>query len=329
MTLQSDGSGHWSHLEAHLGSKPRRLPPSQIWLPRSSFFLQSLSSSVGLSLRMVFWHDLGLKIANSHTSSMVLDFQERRMKLLGQLNLLLLQEVMPDSMTPWTAAHQASLYSTVSQSLLKFMSFESMMLPNHLIICSPLLLLPSIFPSISVFSDELGLHIRWPKYWSFSFNISPSNEYSGWFPLGLTGWSCSSRDSQESFPAPEFKSISAGASLPSKLAQHLFSCILTFKAVPGPAQISGYKVRLFYFCGGVTKPHCRRVLEQAIWQLSSENTICPICCLMDGGHIPTLYLHSRLHFQILKVFRYSIYSVSTIHPPCFSSIKLDWVPTNG
>ena len=78
------------------------------------------------------------------------------MKLLGQLNLLLLQ-VMPDSMTPLTAAHQASLYSTISQSLLKFMSFESMMLPNHLILCSPLLLLPSIFPSIRVFSSESAL----------------------------------------------------------------------------------------------------------------------------------------------------------------------------
>ena len=176
MTLQSDGSGHWSHLEAHLGSKPRRLPPSQIWLPRSSFFLQSLSSSVGLSLRMVFCHDLGLKIANSHTSSMGLDFQERRMKLLGQLNLLLLQEVMPDSMTPWTAAHQASLYSTVSQSLLKFMSFESVLLANHLILCHSLLL-PSIFPSIRVFFSKSVLHIRWPKDWSFSMN--PSTEYPG------------------------------------------------------------------------------------------------------------------------------------------------------
>ena len=141
-----------------------------------SFSLHSLSSSVGLSIHMVVWHDCGLKIANSHTSSMALDFQERIMKLLCQLNLLLLWEVMPDSMNTWTAAHQASLYSTISQSVLKFMSFESVMLSNHLILCFPLLLLPSIFPSISVFSDELALHIRWPKYWSFSFNISPCNE---------------------------------------------------------------------------------------------------------------------------------------------------------
>ena len=92
--------------------------------------------------------------------------------------------------TPWTAAHQASLSFTISQSLLKFMSIESVMPSNHLILCRPFLLLPSIFPSIRVFSKESVLHIRWPKYWSFSFSISPSNDYSGlisfridWFDL--------------------------------------------------------------------------------------------------------------------------------------------------
>ena len=81
--------------------------------------------------------------------------------------------------TPWTAACQASLSFTISWSLLKLMSIESVMLPNHLILCCPLLLLPSVFPSIKVFSNELALCIRWPKYWSFNFSISPSNEYSG------------------------------------------------------------------------------------------------------------------------------------------------------
>ena len=80
-------------------------------------------------------------------------------------------------MTPWTTAHQASLSITNSQRLLKLMSLESVMPSNHLILCCPLLLLPSIFPSISVFSNESVLCIRWPKYWSFSF--SPYNEYSG------------------------------------------------------------------------------------------------------------------------------------------------------
>ena len=80
--------------------------------------------------------------------------------------------------TPWTAACQASLSFTISRSLLKFMSIESMMPSNHLILCYPLLLLPSLFPSIRLFSNESALPIRWPKYWSLSFSISPSNEYS-------------------------------------------------------------------------------------------------------------------------------------------------------
>ena len=83
------------------------------------------------------------------------------------------------SVTPWTAARQASLSITNSRSLLKLLSTESVMPSNHLILCCPLLLLPSIFPSIKVFSNESVLPIRWPKYWSFSFSISPSNEYSG------------------------------------------------------------------------------------------------------------------------------------------------------
>ena len=82
-------------------------------------------------------------------------------------------------MTPWTAACQASLSITNSQSLLRLMSIESVMSCNHLFLCCPLLLLPSIFPSIRVFSNELVLRMRWPEYWSFSFGISPSNEYSG------------------------------------------------------------------------------------------------------------------------------------------------------
>ena len=81
--------------------------------------------------------------------------------------------------TPWTAAHQVSLSITNSQSLLKLMCIESVMPSNHLILCHPLLLLPSIFSSIRVFSKESVLCIRWPKYWSFSFSISPFNEYSG------------------------------------------------------------------------------------------------------------------------------------------------------
>ena len=82
-------------------------------------------------------------------------------------------------MTPWIAALQTSLSFTISQSLLKFMSIESVLPSKHLIFCCPLLLLPSIFPSIKVFSNESALHMRWQKYWSFSFSISPASEYSG------------------------------------------------------------------------------------------------------------------------------------------------------
>ena len=97
---------------------------------------------------------------------------------------------MSNSETPWTAACQSSLSFTISWSLLKLMSIESVMPSNHLILCRPLLLLPSIFPSIRVFSSESALRIRWSKHWSLSFSISPSSEYSGlisfridWFDL--------------------------------------------------------------------------------------------------------------------------------------------------
>ena len=89
--------------------------------------------------------------------------------------------------TPWTAARQAFLSITNSQSLLKLMSIELVMPSNHLILCCPLLLLPSVFPSIKVFSSESVLHIRWPKYWSFRFSISLSNEYS-WLISFRTDW---------------------------------------------------------------------------------------------------------------------------------------------
>ena len=92
-------------------------------------------------------------------------------------------------LTPWTAARQASLSITNSYSLPKLMSIESVMPPNHFILCRPLLLLPSIFPSIRVFSNESTLHLRWPKYWSFSFNIIPSKEIPGLISLQSKGLS--------------------------------------------------------------------------------------------------------------------------------------------
>ena len=102
---------------------------------------------------------------------------------------------------PWTAVCQASLSFSITQSLFKLMSIESEMSSNHLILCHPLLLLPSIFLCIGVFSNRSAPHIRWSKYWSFSFHISPPNEYD-WAP-------CRPRDSQESSPKPHFKSINS------------------------------------------------------------------------------------------------------------------------
>ena len=110
------------------------------------------------------------------------------------------QSGMSDSLrTPWTAAHQSSLSSTISQSLFKLMPIESMRASNHLIFCCPLLLLTSTFPSIRVFPNRSAFHIRWPKYCSLSFSISPSNEYSGlisfrtdWFDLLPVQWTLKS-----------------------------------------------------------------------------------------------------------------------------------------
>ena len=113
--------------------------------------------------------------------------------------------------TPWTAACQASLSITNSQSLLKLMSIELVMPSNHLILCRPLLLTLSIFPSIKVFSSESVLHIRWPKYWTFSFSISPSNEYSGLisFRMDWLDLLAVQGTLKESSPTPQFRSINS------------------------------------------------------------------------------------------------------------------------
>ena len=115
--------------------------------------------------------------------------------------------------TPWTAACQASLSITSSRSPPKPRSIESVIPSNHLILCRPLLLLPSIFPRISVFSNESAFHIRWPKYWSFSFNISPSSEYPGLISLQSKGLS-------RVFSTPQFKSIN------SSVLSFLYSSLL-------------------------------------------------------------------------------------------------------
>ena len=108
--------------------------------------------------------------------------------------------------TPWTAALQAFLFFTISQNLLKFMSIESVMLYNHLILCRPLRLLPSIFPSIMVFSNKLAPCSRWPKYWSFSFSTVLPNEYSGLVSFRIDSFDLLAiQGTLKTFPAPQFK----------------------------------------------------------------------------------------------------------------------------
>ena len=112
--------------------------------------------------------------------------------------------------TPWTAAHEASLFIANTQSFLKCMSIKLVMPSNHLILCRPLLLLPSIFSSISIFSSESVLHIRWPKYWGFG--ISPSNEYSGMISFRIDWFDLLAVQGTLKFsPTPQFKSINSSA----------------------------------------------------------------------------------------------------------------------
>ena len=122
----------------------------------------------------------------TRTPFLIYDFKN----MIASPLLLFSHWVTCDSVTPWTATHQASLSLSSSRSLLKLTSVESLKPSNHLILCRPLLLLPIVFPSIRVFSNESALHIRWPKYWSFSFSVIPANEHSGlisfrmdWFDL--------------------------------------------------------------------------------------------------------------------------------------------------
>ena len=136
---------------------------------------------------------------------------------------------MSNSATPWTITHQASLSVTNSWSLLKLMSIESVMPSKHLILCRPLFLPLSVFPSIRVFSNESVLDIRWQKYWSFSFSISPSNEYSGlisfsidWLDLPVVQGTLKSLLQHCSSKTPQFKSSTRGISnsyLPAKKVQ--------------------------------------------------------------------------------------------------------------
>ena len=148
--------------------------------------------------------------------------------------------------TPWTAACLASLSITNSWSLLKLMSIESVMPSSHLILCFPFILLPSIFPSIRVFSNELALCIRWPKYWSFSFSISPSNGYSGLISFRIDWYDLlEAQGTLKSSPAPKFKSIILALSL--LYGTTLTSVMTTGKNIALTLQIPVSKVMFLLF----------------------------------------------------------------------------------
>ena len=161
-------------------------------------------------------------------------------------------------MTPWSASCQASRSFTISKSLLKLMSIKSVMLSNHLNLCLGLLLLPSIFPSIRVFSNEPALCIRWPQYWSFSFSISLFNEYSGLisFKIDWVWFPCCPRDFQESSPASQFESISS----------------LALSFLYGPIVIS-----IHDYC----KKHSFNYTDLCQWCFCSL-----ICCLLSPSKFP-------------------------------------------
>lgn len=158
--------------------------------------------------------------------------------------------------TPWTAACQASLSFTISQSLPRFIFIELVMPSNHLVLCCPLLFLSSVFCSIRVFSDESALCIRWPKYWSFSFTSVLLMHVQGWFPLSLTGLiSCYWRDSQDSSPAPQFESINS----------------LAFNLLYGPTLLSVHDYWKDHYC--LVAKSCLTLLR--FQELYPSRLLCP------------------------------------------------------
>ena len=178
---------------------------------------------------------------------------------------------MSDSLQPHgLAPHQASLSITNSQSLFKLMSIESVMPSSPLILCRPLLLLPSIFPSIRVFSNESVLRIKWPKYWSFSFNISPSNEYSGlisfrmdWFDLLAV------QGTPKSPPIPQLKSINSFGAIANVDIYHLVTLCRASEVVP---VVKNPPARRHGFNPWVTKiPWRRRAWQPTLIFLPEES----------------------------------------------------------
>jgi len=159
-----------------------------------------------------FLKDISHQIERTHRVPKITDENKHISEDKDQFSLVQSLRSVRLFVTPWTAACQASLSIINSWILLELMSIESVMPSNHLILYHPLLLPPSVFSSIRVFSNESALRIRWPKYWSFSFNISPSNEYSGLISFRMDWLDLLAvQDSQECSPTPHFKSINYSA----------------------------------------------------------------------------------------------------------------------
>ena len=177
------------------------------------------------------------------------------------------------SVTPWTAARQASLSIANSRSLLRLMSIESVMPSNHLILCCPLLLPPSIFPSIRVFSNESVLHIRWPKYWSFSFNISLSHDYSGLI----------------SFRMDWLDLLGVQGTLKSLLQHHSSKSSILWCSAFFTVQLSHP-----YMTTGKTIALIRRSLLRVDIQFSSVAQSCPTLCDPMNCSTPGLPVHRQL-----------------------------------
>ena len=214
------GYSPWSHKESDTTEAAHELLQSQDDIEPEHKSISCGSREEEISFQSREWE----RNCSTHRNVILIDIlvllsswghlRDLEQGILGEKWVVIIQSLSRVQLfvTPRTAAHQASLSITIFWSLLKLMSIESVMPSNHLIFCWPLLLPTLVFPSIRVFSNESLLPIRWPKYWSFSFSISPSNEYSRLITFGIDWFDLLAvQGTQESSPAPQFESINSSA----------------------------------------------------------------------------------------------------------------------